>query len=76
MNYDIRQLFGEDEDGTGELDEAEKQGENGRFHDPQALCISLKEHFTQPKRLPLYAKRRSHTRQFGVHSAQHKQRKM
>jgi ubiquitin-like 1-activating enzyme E1 B len=26
---DIRQLFGEDEDGTNELDEAEKQGENG-----------------------------------------------
>jgi len=24
-----RQLFGEDEDATGELDEAEKQGENG-----------------------------------------------
>jgi hypothetical protein len=26
-----RQLFGEDEDATGELDEAEKQGENGVF---------------------------------------------
>lgn len=25
-----RQLFGEDEDGGAELDEAEKQGENGR----------------------------------------------
>lgn len=25
----FRQLFGEDEDATGELDEAEKQGENG-----------------------------------------------
>lgn len=26
-----RQLFGEDEDGGTELDEAEKQGENGRL---------------------------------------------
>ncbi len=25
-----RQLFGEDEDASGELDEAEKQGENGK----------------------------------------------
>jgi hypothetical protein len=28
---DTRQLFGEDEDGTNELDEAEKQGENGNI---------------------------------------------
>jgi hypothetical protein len=28
ISYD-RQLFGEDEDASGELDEAEKQGENG-----------------------------------------------
>jgi hypothetical protein len=26
-----RQLFGEDEDAIGELDEAEKKGENGAF---------------------------------------------
>jgi len=26
-----RQLFGEDENATGELDDAEKQGENGRL---------------------------------------------
>lgn len=28
--YKFSQLFGEDEDAGGELDEAEKQGENGR----------------------------------------------
>ncbi len=27
----LRQLFGEDEDASGELDDAEKQGENGQF---------------------------------------------
>jgi hypothetical protein len=27
--WNYRQLFGEDEDAVGELDEAEKQGENG-----------------------------------------------
>jgi len=27
--WPTRQLFGEDEDATGELDEAEKQGQNG-----------------------------------------------
>ena len=32
-----RQLFGEDEDSTDELDEAEKQGENGE--PPYDLCL-------------------------------------
>ena len=31
------QLFGEDEDASGELDDAEKQGENGMFH--LASCV-------------------------------------
>jgi hypothetical protein len=29
FTFRYRQLFGEDEDASGELDEAEKQGENG-----------------------------------------------
>jgi hypothetical protein len=37
MYCDIRQLFGEDEDGMDELDEAEKQGENGSSHGLEAL---------------------------------------
>lgn len=73
---DIRQLFGEDEDGTDELDEAEKQGENGRSDYPEGLNVLLRWRFTQPKKLPLYAKRRSRIKQYEVHSAQHRQRRM
>ena len=39
-----RQLFGEDEDSTYELDEAENQGENGA--PPFDLCIPLNALFT------------------------------
>ena len=41
-----RQLFGEDEDAVGELDEAEKQGENGKslFLLYFALCTKHHEH--------------------------------
>lgn len=73
---DIRQLFGEDEDGTDELDEAEKQGENGRFDYPEGLYVLLRECFTQPKKLLLCAERRSRIKQFEVHSAPHRRRRM
>jgi hypothetical protein len=68
-----RQLFGEDEESTDELDEAEKQGENGELY-LRSLYLSQSSiipdidseipYFSQPKKLKICGGRRRHSGPF------------